>query len=82
MEPLVGLALRQPEQPPVDELQRVCLEVGQEEEEPILSRRQGAGRIGGVAPGAAGLPVEAPLGHVRLKGLLKGPEHDRKLLAR
>ena len=42
MDPLIGFTLAHPEQAPLHHLEAVRLQVGQDEEQPIFRRRQGA----------------------------------------
>ena len=68
---MIGLALVHPEQLPLHHLKGIGLQVGQDTQEPILGRRQRTVLIGGIPAGRARLPIEAPLGHMGLKGGLK-----------
>ena len=72
MNPLMGLALPHPEQPPLYHLEGVSFQVDQDKQEPILRRRQRTVRVGRVPAGGAQLPIETPMGHVGLEGYLKG----------
>src|SRR3954464_5507441 len=49
MDPLVGFALAHAEQPPLDHLNGVGLQVGEQEEQPIFRRCQRAGPVDGEA---------------------------------
>src|SRR4051794_12182928 len=60
MDPLVGFALAHAEQPPLDHLNGVGLQVGEQEEQPIFRRCQRAGPINGEATGGSRLPIEPP----------------------
>ena len=72
MNPLMGLALTHPEQPPLYHLEGVSFQVDQDKQESILGRRQRTIRVGRVPAGGARLPIEAPMGHVGLERGLKG----------
>ena len=60
MDPLVGFALAHAEQPPLDHLNGVGLQVGEQEEQPIFRRCQRAGPVDGEATGGSGFPIEPP----------------------
>ncbi len=60
MDPLVGFALAHAEQPPLDHLNGVGLQVGEQEEQPVFRRCQRAGPINGEATGGSRFPIEAP----------------------
>jgi hypothetical protein len=70
--PLIGLALVHPEQPPLHHLEGIGFQVGQDKQEPILGRRQRTSLIGAIPAGRARLSIEAPLGHMGLERSLKG----------
>ena len=76
----MGLALAHPAQPPLHHVQRVGLQIDQDTQQPILGRRQRTGLIGGLPAGRARLPIEAPPGHMGLKGGLKRRGQVPKLL--
>jgi len=80
MNPLMCLALAHPEQPPLHDLERIGLQVDQDEQQPILGPRQWAVLVSGVPTGGAGPPIEAPLGHMSLECRLKGEDQVLKLL--
>ncbi len=80
MNPLIGFALAHAEQASLDDLERVSLEVGGQEEQPILRRRQGAVLVDRKPAGGPGFPVEAPRGHPGLERLLKGRDQLLKLV--
>ena len=72
MNPLMGFALAHPEQPPLHDLERIGLQVDQDEQESILGCWQGAVLVRGVLAGGARPSIEAPAGHMRLELGLKG----------
>lgn len=75
----MGLALAHPAQPPLHDLQGVGLQVDQKKPQPILWRRQWTVLVGGVPPGGARLPIEAPGGHMRLERGFTGRDQRLKL---
>jgi len=79
MNPLMGFALTHPKQPPLHDLERISLQVDQDKQQPILRRGQGAALVGRVPPGGARLPIEAPVGHMRLERGIKGRDQLLKL---
>jgi hypothetical protein len=82
MEPLMGLALAHPKEPPLHDLERIRLHIHQDEQEPILRRREGTVLVGRPPTGGAWLPIEAPEGHMSLEGRLKGWDNLLKLVNR
>jgi hypothetical protein len=80
MNPLIGFALAHAEQAPLDHLEAVGLEIGQEEEQAIFWCRQGAVLVDAKLTGGAGLPIEAPRGHMCLKCRLKGRDELLKFV--
>ena len=76
---MIGLALVHPEQPPLDHLEGIGFQGGQDTQQPILGRRQRTGLLGGIPAGRAWQPIEAPRGHMGLKGGLKRRDHAPKL---
>ena len=80
MNPLMGFALAHPEQAPLYDLEAVRFQVDQEKEQPIFRRRQGAILIDGKLAGGPGFPIEALLGHMRLKRRLKRRDQLLKLV--
>jgi hypothetical protein len=68
VKPLIGLAVVQPEQPPLHDLEGRGFQVGQDQQQPILGCGQRTGLLGRVPAGRARLPSEAPPGHMGLKG--------------
>ena len=75
----MGLALAHPEEPSLHHLQRIGLHIDQDKQQPILRRGQGTVLVGRVPTGGARLPIEAPVGHMRLKRGLKGRDQLVKL---
>jgi hypothetical protein len=69
--PLIGLTLIHPEQPSLHHLEAIGLQVGQDKQQPIFGRRQRTALAGGLPAGRAQLPIEAPRGHMSVKGGLK-----------
>jgi len=82
VDPLMGLALAHPKEPPLHHLQRIGLHIDQEKQQPILRCGQGTVLVGRVPSGGARLPIEAPVGHMRLKRGLKGRDQALKLTQR
>jgi hypothetical protein len=80
--PLIRFALAHAKQPPLHHLERVGLEGGEQEEQPIFRRRQGAGLVHGKPAGGAGFPIEAPRGHMRVERRLEGRDQLLKLVER
>jgi hypothetical protein len=68
----MSLALAHAEQPSLDDLEWIGLQIDQEKQQPILRRRERTIHVGRVPPGGARLPIEAPMGHVGLERGLKG----------
>jgi hypothetical protein len=71
MNPLMGVALAHPEEPPLPHLEGVCLQVDEDQEQPLLGRGQRTVRRGRVAAGGTRPPIEAPCGHMRLECRVK-----------
>jgi hypothetical protein len=80
MNPLMGLALAHPAEPPVHHLERGGLQVDPDQQQPVLGGWQRTMLVGRVAPGDPRLPVEAPSGHMGLERGLKGQDQLPKLL--
>src|SRR3977135_1740998 len=78
----MGFALAHTEQAPLDHLEAVGLEIGQEEEQAIFGCRQGGVLEDAKLASGAGFPIEAPQGHMRLKCCLKGWDQVLKLVER
>ena len=76
------LALAHPEEPSLHDLERIRLHIHQDEQKPILRRGEGTVLVGGITTGGARLPIEAPEGHMRLEGGLKGRDDLLKLVHR
>ena len=66
----------------MDHLERVGLQGGEDEEQPIFWRRQGAVLIHAKLAGGPGLPIEAPCRHMGVEGGLEGRDQLRKLVER
>ena len=77
---MIGLAVVHPEQPPLHHLEGIGFQVGQDQQQPSLGRRQRTVLIGGIPAGRARLPIEAPPGHRGLKGGLKRRDQAPKLI--
>ena len=75
-------ALAHAEQASLDYLEAVGLQVGQEEEPPILRGRQGTVLVHGKPTRSPGFPIEAPRRHVGLKRGRKRRDQLLKLLER
>jgi hypothetical protein len=82
MNPLIRFALAHAAQAPLHHLERIGLQVGEQKEQPIFRRRQGAVLVDGKLASGAGFPIEAPHGHMRLKRRLKGWDKLLKLVER
>ena len=80
MDPLIGFALAHAEQAPLDHLNGVGLQVGEQEEQPIFRRWQRAGPVHGEPAGGSGFPIEAPRRHMGLERGLEGRDQLLKLL--
>jgi hypothetical protein len=70
--PLTGFALPHAAQAALDHLERVGLQGGEEEEQPIVRRRQGTVLLHAQRAGGAGFPIEAPRRHMGLERGLAG----------
>src|SRR5204863_447526 len=68
------------EQASLDDLERVCLEVGEQEEQAIFRRRQGAVFIHGKLASGSGLPIHPPRRHTGVERRLKGRDQRLKLV--
>jgi hypothetical protein len=82
MELLMGLALAHLEEPPLHDLERICLPIHQDEQQSILRRGEGTVLRGALTTGGARLPIKAPEGHMGLKGGLKRRDYRLKLVHR
>ena len=82
MNPLIGFALAHAEQATLDHLQRVGLEVDQNEEQSIFRGRERTVLVDRELAGDARLPIEAPRGEMRLERRLKGRDEALKLVER
>src|SRR5713101_2623803 len=80
MNPLISFALAHAEQAPLHHLECIGFQVGEQEEQPIFRRRQGAVLIDGKLASGPGFPVEAPRRHMRVKRRLERRDQDLKLL--
>jgi hypothetical protein len=76
----MGPALAHAEQPSLDDLERIGLQINQEKQQPILRRRQRTVLVGRVLQSGARLSIGAPMGHVALERGLKGWDQLLKLL--
>ena len=76
----MGFALAYSEQPSLHDLEGGGLQVDQAKHQPVLGGRQRTVRVGGVPPGGARLPIEAPAGHMALEGRLKGRDSRPELV--
>ena len=82
MDPLIGFALAHPEQAPLHHLEAVCLQVGEQEEQPVFRRREGAVFVDGKLAGGPRFPIEAPRRHPGLERWLEGRDEELKLVER
>jgi len=78
----MGFTLAHAKQASLDDLEAVRLQVGEQEEQPIVRRRQGAVLIDGKLARRPGFPIEAPHGHMRVERRLEGRDQLRKLVER
>jgi hypothetical protein len=77
---LIRCALAHTKQTPLHHLERIGVEINEDEEQPIFRCRQGAVFIDGKLAGGPGFPIEAPHGHMRLERGLEGRDQSRKFL--
>jgi hypothetical protein len=78
--PLIGFALDHAEQASLHHLERVSLEGGEEEEQPIFRHWQGAVCVHGKLASRAGFPIHPPRGHMGLERRLEGRDQLVKLV--
>jgi hypothetical protein len=78
--PLIRFALDHPEQAPLDHLKRIGLQVGEDEEQPIFRRRQGAVLVDGKLARGPRLPIHPPRRHPGLERGLEGGDQVLKLV--
>jgi hypothetical protein len=78
--PLIGFALDHPEQASVHHLKGVSLQVGEDKQEPIFRRRQGAVLVHGKPASNPRLAIHAPRRHTRLERGLEGRDQLLKLV--
>jgi hypothetical protein len=82
MNPLIRFALDHPEQAPLYHLKRIRFEVGEDEEQPIFRRRQGAVLVHGKPASGPRLPIHPPRRHPGLERSLEGRDQLLKLVER
>jgi hypothetical protein len=82
VDPLVGLALAHAEQAPVHHLERISLEVDQNEEQAIFRGRERTVLIYREPAGDPRLPIEARRGEMRLECCLEGRDSLVKCIER
>jgi len=80
MNPLIRFALDHPEQVPLYYLKRISLEVGEDEEQPIFRRRQGAVFVHAKPASGPRLPIHPPRRHTRVERGLEGRDQLLKLV--
>jgi len=80
--PQIRFALEHAEQASLDDLERVGLQIREEEAQTIFRCRQGAMLVDGKPARGPGCPIEAPRRHMRLERRFKGWDQDLKLLER
>jgi hypothetical protein len=80
MHPLIRFALAHTAQASWHHLEGVGFQGGEQEEQPIFRRRQGAVLIDGKLAGRPGFPIEAPRRHMCLERGLKGWDELLKLV--
>lgn len=68
----MGFALAHPEQPSLHDLEGVSLQVDEDEQQPVLWRRQRTVLVGRIPAGRARLPIEPPRSHMVLERSVKG----------
>ena len=73
--PLLRLALAHPQQPTLHHLQGLGLQLDQDKQQPSLGGRQWTVLVGPIAAHGAWLPIEAPVGHMRLERGRKGRDY-------
>jgi len=78
--PLIGFALDHAEQTPLDHLERIGLEIGEEEEQPLFRRRQGAVVVHAKAASGPRLPIHPPRRHPGVERGLEGRDQLLKLV--
>ena len=78
--PLIRFALAHAAQAALDHLEAVRLQVGEQEEQPVFRRRQGAVLLHAQPAGGPGFPREAPRGHPCLERRLEGRDEELKLV--
>src|SRR6266849_2420381 len=82
MNPLIRFALDHPEQAPLDHLKRRGLEVGENEEQAIFRRREGAVFVDGKPASGPGFPIHPPRRHPGVERGLEGRDQLLKLVKR
>ncbi len=82
MNPLIGFTLPHAEQASLHHLECIGLEVGEQEEQPIFWRRQGAVLVHAKPTCGPGFPIEAPRCHMRLERRLERWDQLLKLVER
>jgi len=80
MNPVIRLRLAHPEQAPMERLNRMLLEVDQNEQQTICRCRQGAVLIGRVSSRLPAPSMQGPCGHVLQERCLKGGNQRLKLV--
>jgi hypothetical protein len=78
--PLIGFALAHAEQAPLYHLERIGLEVDQNEEQSIFRGREWTVLVDREPAGGPGFPIEAPCGHVCLERGIEGRDQRLKFL--
>src|SRR2546426_10418925 len=76
----MGFALAHAEQASLHHLEGGGLQGGEQEEQPVFRRRQGAVFVDGKLASGSGFPIKAPRGHMHLKCRLKGRDQLLKLV--
>jgi hypothetical protein len=82
VDPLIGFALTHAEQAPLHHLERIGLQVGEDEEQSIFWGRERTVLVHREPTGGAQFPIEAPHCKMRLERRLKGRDEELKLVER
>src|SRR5437899_6662419 len=82
MDPLIGFTLAHAEQAPLDHLERIGFQVGENEEQAIFRRRERTVLVDREPACGPGFPIEAPRRHMRLERRLERGDQLLKLVER
>jgi hypothetical protein len=78
MNPLMSLALAHAEPSSLHPWEGVGVQVDEDKPQPIRGGGQWTVLVGRLSASGARLPIETPVGHMRLEGRLKGRDHALK----